>query len=84
MSVGGGVGVHIGFRTSGGRGEYELVGTHAGYTASSLEGWPFYMRWPDLIVRNTGLWLDPANGGKPRLRSVLDRRGSIQHVKYSL
>lgn len=29
------------------------------------------MRWPDGIVRDTGLWLDPADSGKPRLRSVL-------------
>ncbi len=63
--------VHIGFRTSGGRGEYEVVGSHSGYTASSLEGWSFFMQWPDGIVRDTGLWLDPGESGKPRLRSLL-------------
>lgn len=61
--------MHIGFRTSGGRGEYEVVGTHSGYTAISLEGWTFHMRWPDGIVRDTGLMLEPADSGKPRLRS---------------
>lgn len=63
--------MHIGFRTSGGRGEYEVVGTHSGYTASSLEGWSFHMRWPDGVVRDTGLTLEPADSGKPRLRSQL-------------
>lgn len=29
------------------------------------------MRWPDGIVRDTGLWLDPGDSGKPRLRSML-------------
>jgi hypothetical protein len=29
------------------------------------------MRWPDGVVRDTGLWLDPAESGKPRLRSML-------------
>lgn len=63
--------MHIGFRTSGGRGEYEVVGSHSGYTAASLEGWSFFMRWPDGTVRDTGLWLDPGDSGKPRLRSLL-------------
>lgn len=63
--------MHIGFRTSGGRGEYEVVGSHSGYTAASLEGWSFYMRWPDGNVRDTGLWIDPGASGKPRLRSLL-------------
>jgi hypothetical protein len=64
--------LHIGFRTSGGRGEYEVVGSHSGYSAISLEGWSFYIRWPDGIVRDTNLWLDPAGSGKPRLRSMLE------------
>lgn len=63
--------MHIGFRTSGGRGEYEVVGNHSGYNPLSLEGWTFSMRWPDGIVRDTGLWLDPADSGKARLRSLL-------------
>lgn len=63
--------MHIGFRTSGGRGEYEVVGNHSGYNALGLEGWTFSMRWPDGVVRDTGLWLDPAESGKPRLRSML-------------
>ena len=42
--------MHIGFRTSGGRGEYEVVGNHTGYSALSLEGWTFQLRWPDGIV----------------------------------
>lgn len=64
--------MHIGFRTSGGRGEYEIVGSHSGYNAISLEGWTFNMAWPDGQVRETGLGLDPGSSGKPRLRSLLD------------
>ena len=63
--------MHIGFRTSGGRGEYEVVGSHTGFSALQLEGWTFSFHWPDGIVRDTGLWLDPAESGKPRLRSML-------------
>lgn len=63
--------MHIGFRTSGGRGEYEIVGSHSGYSALQLEAWTFSFRWPDGIVRDTGLWLDPGESGKPRLRSML-------------
>lgn len=65
--------VHIGFRRSGGRGEYEVVGSHSGYSAIGLEGWTFNLSWPDGLVRETGLGLEPAQSGKPRLRSVLDR-----------
>jgi hypothetical protein len=64
--------VHIGFQRSGGRGEYEVVGSHSGYNAISLEGWTFNLRWPDGLVRETGLGLEPAQSGKPRLRSLLD------------
>ena len=62
--------MHIGFQRSGGRGEYEVVGSHSGYTAIGLEGWTFHLRWPDGIVRETGLELEPATSGKPRLRSL--------------
>lgn len=72
--------MHIGFRTSGGRGEYEVVGGHTGVAAAELEGWQFYMQWPDGIVRDTGLWLDPGDSGKPRLRSVLDSPIQIGRV----
>ncbi|UQX10774.1 hypothetical protein [Candidatus Mycobacterium methanotrophicum] len=48
-----------------------MVGNHSGYNALGLEGWTFGMRWPDGVVRDTGLWLDPAGCGKPRLRSML-------------
>lgn len=70
--------MHIGFRTSGGRGEYEVVSDHSGYSARDLEGWTFFMRWPDGIVRDTGLWLDPAGSGKPRLRSLESNSGRTQ------
>lgn len=76
--------VHIGFRTSGGRGEYEVVGSHSGYTAASLEGWSFYMRWPDGQVRDTGLWLDPGDSGKPRLRSLLSPAIQIGKIVASM
>jgi hypothetical protein len=56
--------VHIGFRTSGGRGEYEIVGGASGLPASGLDGWTFHMRWPDGQTRDTELWLDPAGSGK--------------------
>lgn len=64
--------MHIGFRTSQGRGEYEVVGSQSAYAASALEGWTFSIRWPDGVVRDTGLWLEGAASGKPRLRSLLD------------
>lgn len=63
--------MHIGFRPSGGRGEYEVVGSQAGQSAASLEGWEFHFRWPDNVVRDTLLWLDPGESGKPRLRSLV-------------
>lgn len=62
--------MHIGFRTSGGRGEYEVVGGASGQPASGLDGWSFHMAWPDGRTRDTLLWLDPAGSGKPRLRSL--------------
>ena len=49
--------MHIGFRRSGGRGEYEVVGSHSGFSAISLEGWTFNLAWPDGNVRETGLGL---------------------------
>lgn len=76
--------MHIGFRTSGGRGEYEVVSSHSGYSAASLEGWSFYMRWPDGNVRDTGLWLDPAGSGKPRLRSLLKPEIQIGRIVSSM
>jgi len=33
--------LHIGFRTSDGRGEFEVVGNQSNYTASNLKGWSF-------------------------------------------
>ncbi|HET9898924.1 MAG TPA: HNH endonuclease [Streptosporangiaceae bacterium] len=79
-----GIGMHIGFRTSGGRGEYEVVGSHSGYNAASLEGWAFYMLWPDNVVRDTGLWLDPGDSGKPRLRSTLKPEIQIGRIIASM
>lgn len=38
------------------------------------------MRWPDGVVRDTGLWLDPAESGKPRLRSMLDNPIQISRI----
>lgn len=69
--------MHIGFQRSGGRGEYEVVGSHSGYTALDLEGWLFNLRWPDGLVRETGLALEPATSGKPRLRSQRAQRFQI-------
>jgi hypothetical protein len=72
--------VHIAFQRSGGRGEYEVVGSHSGYTAISLEGWTFNVRWPDGIVRETGLGLEPATSGKPRLRSLLSPQFQVGRI----
>ena len=69
--------MHIGFQRSGGRGEYEVVGSHSGYTALDLEDWRFDLRWPDGLVRETGLALEPASSGKPRLRSQRTQRFQI-------
>ena len=69
--------MHIGFQRSGGRGEYEVVGSQSAYTAASLEGWTFDLNWPDGIVRETGLGLEPGDSGKPRLRSLRDDRFQI-------
>lgn len=76
--------MHIGFRTSGGRGEYEVVGNASGFNAADLEGWSFYMRWPDGNVRDTGLWLDPGGSGKPRLRSLLTPQIQIGRIISSM
>lgn len=76
--------MHISLRTSGGRGEYEVVGSHSGLSAASLEGWEFHMRWPDGLVRDTGLWLDPAGSGKPRLRSLLSPPIQIGRITSSM
>lgn len=76
--------MHIGFRRSGGRGEYEVVGSHSGFTALSLEGWTFNLGWPDGIVRETGLGLEPATSGKPRLRSLLDRPFQIGRMAAAM
>jgi hypothetical protein len=62
--------MHIGFRTGGGRGEYEVAGSAGGRSASDLKGWTFFMRWPDGKTRETDLWLDPGDSNKPRLRSL--------------
>jgi hypothetical protein len=76
--------VHIGFRTSGGRGEYEVVGGHAGQSALDLESWEFHARWPDGIVRNTLLWLEPGESGKPRLRSLATPRYQIGRMMAAM
>jgi hypothetical protein len=76
--------VHIGFRTSRGRGEYEVVGSHSGVAASGLEGWTFGLRWPDGLVRDTGLWLDPATSGKPRLRSMVKPEIQIGRIMAAM
>lgn len=69
--------MHIGFQRSGGRGEYEVVGSHSGFNAIGLEGWTFQLRWPDGVVRDTQLVLEPAGSGKPRLRSQATSRFQI-------
>ncbi len=62
--------MHIGFRTSGGRGEYELVGHHQGVRASELDGWKLDWRLPDGSVMSSDLHIKPARSGKARFRKV--------------
>lgn len=72
--------MHIGFQKSGsghGRGEYEVAGSHSGFNAIGLEEWHFSLRWPDGLVRDTGLVLEPGDSGKPRLRSEFDDKYQI-------
>ena len=69
--------MHIGFQRSGGRGEYEVVGTHSGFSANSLQGCSFSIRGPDDLVRDTGLSLVPGESGKQRLRSSWAARFQI-------
>lgn len=76
--------MHIGFQRSGGRGEYEVVGSHSGYTAISLQGWTFYLWWPDGLVRDTDLELEPAESGKPRLRSLRSPQFQIGRMIASM
>lgn len=61
--------MHVGFRTSGGRGEYELVGQHEGTHASEVSGWTLSWIIPSVGRRDTNLWVDPGMSGKPRLRA---------------
>ncbi len=62
--------MHIGFRTSGGgRGEFELVGDHGPLRAADLAGWTLKWDLPGIGVCETGIWVDPGESGKPRLRS---------------
>lgn len=60
------------------------MGNHSGYNALALEGWSFHMLWPDGIVRDTGLWLDPAESGKARLRSTLSPTIQISRIVTSM
>ncbi len=69
--------LHIGFRTSDGRGEFEVVGSQSGYTASSLEGWSFKLAWPDGVVRDAQLAMESGDSKKPRLRSQATSRFQI-------
>lgn len=62
--------MHIGFRTSGGRGEYELVGHHEGIRASELDGWKLDWQLPDGSVMSSDLHIEPARSGKTRFRRV--------------
>lgn len=76
--------MHINLQRSGGRGEYEVVGSHSGYSAIGLEGWTFLLKWPDGIVRETALELEPGDSGKPRLRSQLAQRFQIGRMIASM
>ena len=61
--------MHIGFRSSGGRGEYELVGRHGAVHASELVGWTLRWDLKDIGLRESNLWIDPGGSGKLRLRA---------------
>ncbi|MBP2435899.1 HNH endonuclease [Microbacterium amylolyticum] len=60
------------------------MGSDSAYTAISLEAWTFQLRWPDGIVRDTDLWLDPGESGKPRLRSLRPQAFQIGRMLASM
>ncbi|MFD3801475.1 HNH endonuclease [Kocuria palustris] len=62
--------MEIRFRTSGGRGEYELSGRHLPYLASTLEGWSFRVGTPDGNEFDLNLVAKSGESKKPRLRST--------------
>lgn len=79
-----GGGVHIGFRSSGGRGEYEVVGTHGTLHASEVDGWTIAWELPGLGRREANLWVDPADSGKARLRATEHGQPQIGRQAASL
>lgn len=62
--------MHVGFRSSGGRGEYELVGRHGELSASQLSDWILHWDLPDLGRRVANLKVSPGGSGKARLRRI--------------
>ena len=60
--------MHIGFRTSGGRGEYELVGRHGTLSARELDGWSLSWKLHGTEIYASGLLVQSGDSGKPRLR----------------
>ena len=81
--------MHIAFRPSGsptgrGRGEYEAVGRDGRHSASGLKHWYFSMRWPDGVTRDTRLWIDPGESGKPRLRSKASPKYQIGRMMAAM
>ena len=71
--------MRIDWRPSGGRGEYELAGTGAGYGAADLLEWTIHLDLSALGWRQTELLVSD-QGGKPRLRRV----GKPHHIQRQL
>ncbi|MYB24783.1 MAG: hypothetical protein F4X37_06750 [Acidimicrobiia bacterium] len=69
--------MYVGFRSSGGRGEYELVGRHGDLVAAQLSNWTLRWDLPDLGKLDTNLQIDPGRSGKARLRRVRDNGPQI-------
>lgn len=76
--------MHIGFRRSGGRGEYELVGHHLAsdgqsFSARDMEGWRLTWSLHDSTTFESGLLIQSGDSGKPRLRIRSDY-GNVPQV----
>lgn len=75
--------MHIRFRTSGGRGEYELVGHHItrdgqSVSARDMEGWSLTWSLHDSNTFESGLLVKSGDSGKPRLRIRPEYRNAPQ------
>ena len=71
--------MRIEWRSSGGRGEYELAGSAADHSAADLVAWTMHLDLGSLGWRETELLVSD-QGGKPRLRTT----GKPHHIQRQL